>query len=744
MKKLLYTLLLSIGGMQLANAQCTVTASAGNTTIPCNGCTTLSVSGVGNGSVAFQETFNSGSPTGWSFTQSVTIANNTCGVPSPDGTPFMWMGAQAANPRDMTTVSFDLSLGGQICFEMRYAEQGDPSPCEGPDEPDEGVYLQYSIDNGATWVTINYWDPYPGTVASLINWGNYCENIPAAAQTTNTMIRWHQDAVSANVNDHWGIDNVQITLTDPNYQITWDHDGYSLGTGNYVGTNPTPVCPDTTTSYSVTMTNGTYTCTDTVTINISYPNIFNVVANDPTCGNTNGNLNVLVNGGAGGYQYSINNGTTFQGNAYFSNLGPNTYYIQVIDQNSCTDEDTVTLTGVQPMDIVSVDSVNTSCGESDGEVSFIVTGGTPGYQYSVTNGTNLQNDSLFQNLAAGTYTIYASDVNGCFITDTVHVQASGSPSIDSTDLVNEQCDLANGQILVYASGGLTPYTYNLDNSTGQAGSTFANLSAGTYEVFVVDQDNCQDSLTVSITNTPAPTMVMTDTSVCDFGFYVSGTQSQTGSIWSANDTTVHFQNNNSLNPYINSNTSGTYTITFQDTVCNFNQSFDVFFIPYPYTQINDTTICLGETYTLNALDYPNNDNYTWSTGDVNTTAISIGQPGLYIVTTSNNCGTHSDSAYIEMILCDIEVPNVFTPNGDMVNDVFKLINHSGIKSLTCVIVNRWGNTVAEFSDPAFVWDGKDGGGNELGDGTYFYKIIATTEADEELEKQGMVQLVRNK
>lgn len=150
--------------------QCTLNLISSVDSLLCGECATLSAFGSMDGNVAFQEDFNSGSPTGWQFTQSVTIANNTCGVPAPDGSDFMWMGDQAVNPRDMTTVSLDLSPGGVICFEMRFAVQGDASPCEGPDENDEGVALQYSTDNGATWTDIQYWDPNGGNDPNLTSW----------------------------------------------------------------------------------------------------------------------------------------------------------------------------------------------------------------------------------------------------------------------------------------------------------------------------------------------------------------------------------------------------------------------------------------------------------------------------------------------------------------------------------------------------------------------------------------------
>ncbi len=274
-------LLMSVHAAWELAAQCQLTTNASETTITCGSCVTLSAFGNGSGNVAFTENFNSGAPTGWQFTQSATFSN-PCSPGGVDGTPHLWMGDASINPRDMVTVPLDLSLGGSICFDMLFAEQGDNSPCEGPDEPQEGVYLEYSIDGGATWVTIHYFDPNGGYDPDLINWNNWCFALPLAAATANTMIRWHQDDVTDDIYDHWGIDNVTIILNDPNFAISWLHDGYNYGLGAPGGNNPTPVCPMTTTTYTAQITDGTTTCTDQITINVVDPVIVMTAGNDTT------------------------------------------------------------------------------------------------------------------------------------------------------------------------------------------------------------------------------------------------------------------------------------------------------------------------------------------------------------------------------------------------------------------------------------------------------------------------------
>jgi PKD repeat protein len=167
-------------------------------------------------------------------------------------------------PRDLATTAFDLSCGALICFDFVMAIQGGAAPCEGPDLPDEGVFLQYSTNGGVTWTDIFYFQPAPGGAAGqYTSWDNYCFQLPAGAWTANTMIQWSQPQASSAANDHWGLDNIVVTPFLC---------GGTVGTfdwSNMAGTNnPTSqvVTPNTDTTYTLTYTSATDTCVASVNI----------------------------------------------------------------------------------------------------------------------------------------------------------------------------------------------------------------------------------------------------------------------------------------------------------------------------------------------------------------------------------------------------------------------------------------------------------------------------------------------
>lgn len=276
MKRLLLLIPAALLAGSNAFTQCEINASANPTEIVCGQSVSLSAFGSSTGQLILDENFNSGSfGPGWSSTPGSTNFSNPCSPNGVDGTPHAWMDNNTSVPRTLTSAPYNLSgatAGVTICFDLLFAQQGNAAPCEGPDEPDEGVYLQYSIDGGTTWVTIHYFDPNGGNDPMLTNWNNWCFALPAAALTSNTLIRWHQTADSGADYDHWGIDNVQIFQNDLNSEIIWLHDGYSYGLGSPGGVNPNTVTPTTTTTYTAQITTGTgQVCTTDITIIVNDP-----------------------------------------------------------------------------------------------------------------------------------------------------------------------------------------------------------------------------------------------------------------------------------------------------------------------------------------------------------------------------------------------------------------------------------------------------------------------------------------
>jgi len=89
----------------------------------------------------------------------------------------------------------------------------------------------------------------------------------------------------------------------------------------------------------------------------------------------------------------------------------------------------------------------------------------------------------------------------------------------------------------------------------------------------------------------------------------------------------------------------------------------------------------------------------------------------------------------------LDIPNVFTPNGDGVNDLFVVDNH-GMGTLNMLIFNRWGAKVYEWNATQTAWDGTALDGEDVADGVYFYILTAKGEDGHPYEERGNITLIR--
>ena len=252
-------LVLSLVATSNAFSQCVVNAGPDTLYATCGQDTYLSAS-VLSDSAVLTSTFNGGQlGSGWGSSVNA-LFSNPCG-PTLDGTPGLWFGNVPA-PRTVTTNAFDVACGGQICFDLDFAADDVPGGnCEDPDLANEGVYFQYSINGGISWIDIFYFEPIAGYANAYYQWDNYCFSIPAGAMTSSTMFQWDQPIVSSAVNDHWGIDNVSIT---PAICSVGNFDWSNIpGPGNGFDQWVSPIV---TTTYIVTFTDSLISCADTVTI----------------------------------------------------------------------------------------------------------------------------------------------------------------------------------------------------------------------------------------------------------------------------------------------------------------------------------------------------------------------------------------------------------------------------------------------------------------------------------------------
>lgn len=229
-------------------------------------------------------------------------------------------------------------------------------------------------------------------------------------------------------------------------------------------------------------------------------------------GNKDGSIIAKASGGATPYQYSKDQGSSWQSDAYFERLGAGRYTIVVKDNAGQKASADITLTDPLPLVFTTQLHPVTCYGNNNGSIKVQASGGTPPYQYFLDNGPAWQYDPQFNVVGEGKHTVYARDQPGCMIKAEAKITAP-SPLTIGTKHDNVTCDRGkDGRITVAASGGTPPYRYSEDaGNTWQNAPTFTQLAQGDHEIAVKDQSGCVATTIVEIT-APLALNVSTQTS----------------------------------------------------------------------------------------------------------------------------------------------------------------------------------------------------------------------------------------
>ena len=209
---------------------------------------------------------------------------------------------------------------------------------------------------------------------------------------------------------------------------------------------------------------------------------------------------IQCNGGVGDLSVSTTGGTN-PISAYLWSDGSNGISASVVsgiwscsveDSNGCVSIDSILLTEPAILEASGfVSQYILGFGNSNGEITAQVTGGTPPYNYSIDNGT-LSTNNLFQNLSSSTYLLEYVDSNSCSISENIllndGVMLNGYASILSPVTCNGYCD---GSIqLVNNNSENPPYTFSLNGGPSQSSNIFDSLCGDSvYYISLFDSQN---------------------------------------------------------------------------------------------------------------------------------------------------------------------------------------------------------------------------------------------------------------
>lgn len=399
-------------------------------------------------------------------------------------------------------------------------------------------------------------------------------------------------------------------------------------------------------------------------------------------GSMDGVASVLqVQNAVGGVQYTWNNQQTSQ---QITGLSSGNFEVTVTDTKGCTAISSVTLIEPTALSLQFTSNQLLCAGDSNASVTVVVQGGMPAYSLLWANGAT---SATIGQLSAGTYTLQATDQNGCTITGSAEVEQPQGMTMSAL-VKNPRCFGArDGQINLTVSGGTTPYRYILNDGDVTANNTFIALGAGNYSIKITDAQGCMASTTMVLQEPPQVQV--------DLG----------------NDTTIILGDSILLTALVN-NAVG-------------------FARPDWSSYLLDTIICI---------DQPDCETVQVKPAYSNTFQLKV--------TDENGCmGIDIVKVNVEKPK-GVYVPTGFSPNGDLENDL--LVVHGKGRQVNRIVIfrlyDRWGELIWEdrnfaVNDVSRGWDGTFRG-QECDPGVYVWTLEAEY-IDGYIEQlQGNVILIR--
>ncbi|WPO80338.1 T9SS type A sorting domain-containing protein [Flavobacterium sp. KACC 22761] len=426
----------------------------------------------------------------------------------------------------------------------------------------------YSFDNGMTYSASNTYTAFPGTYLIKVKDATNTETsttinliVPPSIATTATLIKAIDCTSNATViiNAVGGIgayqysingsvyssNNIFTDLGAGTYQFSVKDSGSCVSLTNTLVIEPlvpltatatnTVFCRSEYGSVTITASGGrapyqyslkddVYTTTNTFnevgsgiyTIKVKDANdcIFtlpytitepaNMIGRLVVEGNTASIVN--VRGGSGTYLYSLNDGELQSSNVFTNLRGSN--WILVYDSLGCFGfahsffiEDPIALT-------VQINKAM-DCSTNTGTISVVASGGKAPYEYSINGGTTYQTNAVFNNLPAGTYTVWVKDAAGTINSEnTVDLMESAPVFATATITKATSCN-ENDIVTINATQGKAPYLYSANGITFSSVNTFNELTAGTHNLYVKDSNGCQVIVSVTIESSSAVTATTT-------------------------------------------------------------------------------------------------------------------------------------------------------------------------------------------------------------------------------------------
>ncbi|HIO72030.1 MAG TPA: PKD domain-containing protein [Flavobacteriales bacterium] len=482
-------------------------------------------------------------------------------------------------------------------------------------------------------------------------------------------------------------------------------------------------------SYAVTIVDGNG-CSGTASTTVSSTGgvTSTATSTDAGCGGCAGTGTASGSGGTAPYTY-VWNTTPVQNSSTATGLCAGTYVVTTTDANGCSATSSVTVSGGAAVPVSAVGSDATCAGGCDGAASANVTGGTAPFTY-YWNSSPVQTGATATGLCAGTYGVNVTDAEGCVGGTSVTI-SEPAPMIISATGSDASCGSSDGSATASTTNGTAPYNYLW--SDGQTSSIAVGLSAGVYNVTVVDNNGCSQSTSVSVNNIGAPSTSTTSTGVdCYGGSNGTATVTATGGV----SPYIYLWSNAgaSSGSSVSGLSAGTYSVIVTDAAGCIATEIIMITEPTPiaitlsYSVVSSGTACDGSA-TANASGGVGPYTYQWNDPSNQTsmtaTGLCMGSAGVTI--TDNNGCTSVSSIYVDSVVMSVheillDMDMVVYPN-PTTGEVKISFTNTRDKELTIMVFDLSGKLIIEDVLERYQADVYTMDLSQYKNGIYFVRVI---------------------
>ena len=413
-------------------------------------------------------------------------------------------------------------------------------------------------------------------------------------------------------------------------------------------------------------------------------------------------------------------------------------------------------------------------------------GSAAGIVYSFTNTNsndwNLVSNWTSANVATGQTPGTANNTENDAWIASMNPLCSVNPGMTLTPFIlNESCvNSCDGSIQTSVNNGLAPFTYSW--SDGATSSSITNSCPGTYTVTVTGANGCSvvESFTISAGNQAADASISTAGPFTNLDPIFQIQALNSGGVWSSN-CGLCLTSSGIFNPQVAG--IGTWEICYLlgSGNCTDSECINILVTNDCLPQITTESyiICPGDSLFVNGFWETSTGQYAATYQDINqcdsthvvnlsfydvsplieniifceSDSVLVFNQWIYtpqtltqVEQTANGCDfEHTINVQTESCIIEeafIYIPNVFTPNGDLVNDTFEIVIQNGIVEQGWIL-NRWGNIVYTFSPTQLKWNGRDERtGKNVFDGVYTYVLYFKPANAATKIYQGFVTLIK--